>query len=100
MVFKLNTDFEQQEALDYRPGQRVELKQRPGFTDIIAEYDPMMVPPISLVNDPQPRYPEELVLLTKPGMEVGWFKTGTRRQVRASIFQSRSRATHKVSVLR
>lgn len=71
MAFRWQADFEQQEAVQYRPGQRVELKQRPGAIDTIAEYDPMMVPPIWLVNDPQPRYPEELNLLAKPLRD--WF---------------------------
>lgn len=83
MVLKMNaTDFDQQEALKYRPGQRVELKQRPGVVDIIAEYDPMMVPPISLVNDPKPRYPEELILLVKPVMGADWLKPAVRRNLR------------------
>ncbi|MBW4576495.1 MAG: hypothetical protein KME08_14565 [Aphanothece sp. CMT-3BRIN-NPC111] len=85
MVFKVSaTDFEQQEALKYRPGQRVELNARPGVVDIIAEYDPMMVPPIWLVNDPKPRYPEELTLLVKPMMGVEWLRPAARRKVRFS----------------
>lgn len=64
MGWKFNApDRENQEALEYRPGQRVELKQRPGVVDTILEYDSMMVPPIMLANDPKPRYPEELRLL-------------------------------------
>lgn len=73
MAFRLQADFETQEALKYRPGQRVELKQRPGVVDTVAEYDPMMVPPIWLANDPQPRYPEELNLLPNP--VTNWFKS-------------------------
>jgi hypothetical protein len=85
MVFKMNAaEFDQQEALKYRPGQRVELKQRPGIVDIIAEYDPMMVPPISLVNDPKPRYPEELILLVKPVMGAEWLKPAARRNIRVA----------------
>lgn len=72
MAFRRQADFEAQEALLYRPGQRVELKARPGFVDAIVEYDPMMVPPIWLANDPQPRYPEELILIS--GLAVmEWF---------------------------
>jgi hypothetical protein len=81
MVFKLHApDFDQEEALKYRPGQRVELKHRPGVVDIIAEYDPMMVPPIWLVNDPKPRYPEELTLLPRQVIGSDWFKPVGRRQ--------------------
>lgn len=80
MAFKMQADFERQEALQYRPGQRVELKQRPGLVDTIIEYDPMMVPPIWLANDPQPRYPEELNVL--PQLVVTWFKPLERQQVR------------------
>jgi hypothetical protein len=66
----MQADIDRQEAHQYRAGQRVELKQRPGVVDIIAEYDSMMVPPIWLVNDPQPRYPEELNLL--PTVVPNW----------------------------
>ena len=72
MAFRRQPEVEEQEALQYRPGQRVELKQRPGVVDTIAAYDPMMVPPVWLVNDPQPRYPEELNLLSKPAID--WLK--------------------------
>ncbi|MFB2978452.1 hypothetical protein [Microseira sp. BLCC-F43] len=71
MAFNTQADWERQEAYQYRPGQRVELKQRPGVVDTIAEYDPMMVPPIQLVNDPQPRYPEELNVM--PKVPTHWF---------------------------
>ena len=85
MVLKFNAaEFDQQEALKYRPGQRVELNQRPGVVDIIAEYDPMMVPPIWLANDPKPRYPEELTLLVKPIMSAEWLRPVARRKVRSS----------------
>lgn len=62
-----------QEAIQFRPGQRVELKRQPGVFDTIAAYDPMMVPPISLKNDPVPRYPEELRL-------IRWSTTGASRR--------------------
>lgn len=65
-------DFDQQEALRYSAGQRVELKASPGVVDVIAEYDPMMVPPIWLANDPKPRYPHELNLLSRPVMAGTW----------------------------
>ncbi len=92
MVFKLNvTDLDEQEALTYRAGHRVELKSRPGVVYIIAEYEPMMVPPIWLVNDPKPRYPEELTLIPKQVMCANWLNPGARRQTRSSAPQARSR---------
>lgn len=72
-------EFEQQEALKYRPGQRVELICRPGVVDVIAEYDPMMVPPIWLANDPHPRYPHELNLLPMPVLGISWLSATRRR---------------------
>jgi hypothetical protein len=85
MVTRFNTaEVDQQEALQYRPGQRVELKQCPGVVDTIAEYDPMMVPPIWLVNDPKPHYPEELTLLVKPMLNVEWFRPAARRKAQSS----------------
>lgn len=81
MAFKLQADFETHEALQYRAGQRVELKRRPGVVDTIAEYDPMMVPPIWLVNDPQPRYPEELNVLPNPNPMTNWLKSAGERKV-------------------
>lgn len=100
MSFNFNVDFDQQEALRYRPGTRVELKQRPGVVDVIAEYDPMMVPPIWLANDPKPRYPEELELLDKPIMELGWLKPLGRKKVRDSVPQTRNtRAKREASCM-
>ncbi len=77
-----------QEAHKYRPGQRVELKASPGRVDVIAEYDPMMVPPIWLANDPKPRYPHELNLLGKPLMGTGWLSLPKRRSAKYSGSQS------------
>lgn len=81
-------DFDQQEALFYRPGQRVELKANPGVVDVIAEYDPMMVPPIWLVNDPKPRYPHELNVLPKLVSAMGWLKLPKRNSARHPVGQS------------
>ncbi|HCF26316.1 MAG TPA: hypothetical protein DEV81_03685 [Cyanobacteria bacterium UBA11049] len=64
MNFAENLDWE--EAFIYRPGQKVELKSQPGTFDIIASYEPMMVPPIWLVNDPKPRYAHELQVVSRP----------------------------------
>jgi hypothetical protein len=72
-------DEEQQEALKYRPGQRVEHISRPGVVDVIAQYDPMMVPPIWLENDPHPRYPHELNLLPMPILGTSWLSASRRR---------------------
>ncbi|MBV9390092.1 MAG: hypothetical protein JOZ78_27015 [Chroococcidiopsidaceae cyanobacterium CP_BM_ER_R8_30] len=62
MESDLYLDYE--EAFIYRPGQKVELKSQPGTCDIIANYEPMMVPPIWLVNDPKPRYAHELRVIS------------------------------------
>jgi hypothetical protein len=69
---------EAQEMAIYRPGQKVELKNRPGIVDTIIAYDPMMVPPTILAIDPQPRYPEELILISTPSTAAEWFKPLSR----------------------
>lgn len=51
---------EEIEARDYPPGTPVELKHQPGKIYIVEEYDPMMVPPVWLANEPLPHYPHEL----------------------------------------
>ena len=56
---------EAREIAMYRPGQKVEIKRRPGVIDTVIAYDPMMVPPVILAIDPQPRYPEELTLANR-----------------------------------
>jgi hypothetical protein len=90
MVLKQQeVDFERQEALAYRAGTRVELNSCPGVVDTVAAYDPMMVPPIWLVNDPKPRYPEELTLLSRPVANVRWLKGVAHRQARLSSGNSR-----------
>lgn len=63
---------EAREIAAYRPGQKVEFKQRPGIIDTVIAYDPMMVPPVILANDPQPRYPEELTLISQSGSGFEW----------------------------
>lgn len=84
-------DFERQEALTFRPGQRVQLKANPGVVDTIAEYDPMMVPPIWLANDPKPRYPHELSLVTSPPLGNRLLKFSRARQS-ALPFSSKSKS--------
>ncbi len=61
---------ESKEMTIYRPGQKVEIKRHPGLIDTIIAYDPMMVPPVILAIDPQPRYPEELTLIPIPGIKA------------------------------
>jgi hypothetical protein len=56
-------DFDQKEARKYSAGKPVELKHQPGKVYVIAEYDPMMVPPVWLKDDPMPHYPHELRLM-------------------------------------
>ena len=63
---------EAREMAVYHPGQKVEIKHRPGFIDTVIAYDPMMVPPVILASDPQPRYPEELNLISQPGTSFDW----------------------------
>jgi hypothetical protein len=62
-------DIDWEEAFQYRPGLWVELKATPGVFDAIALYDPTMVPPVWLVNDPKPRYPHELRIIQHPVVE-------------------------------
>lgn len=71
MNFDLDVDLD--EALVYQPGQKVELKSKPGTFDTIAAYDPMMVPSVWLENDPRPRYPHELNLVASPWFSVSCF---------------------------
>lgn len=69
MDFDTNIDWE--EAFMYRSGQKVELKSQPeGTCDIIASYEPMMVPPIWLVNDPRPRYAHELRVIADSDIDM------------------------------
>jgi hypothetical protein len=82
-------DLDQQDALRYRPGQQVELKANPGIVDIITEYDPMMVPPIWLANDPKPRYPHELNVLVKPMMTISWLRLSNRSSAKPPTRPSR-----------
>ena len=63
---------EAREMAVYRPGQKVEIKHRPGVIDTVIAYDPMMVPPVMLAIDPQPRYPEELTLISQPAIAFDW----------------------------
>lgn len=86
MILDKQVDWDRQEAREYCAGQRVELKQRPGVVDIIAAYDRMMVPPIWLTNDPQPRYPEELSILSE---STDWLEVASLQQVLYPVCQLR-----------
>jgi hypothetical protein len=80
---------ESKEMATYRPGQKVESKYHPGLIDTIIAYDPMMVPPVILAIDPQPRYPEELILIPPSGLKTldwlhPWNKVSTARTITSS----------------
>lgn len=79
---------ESQEIATYRPGQKVEIKHRPGVVDTVIAYDPMMVPPIVLAIDPQPRYPEELTLVDRPAQMFGWLNPWARNSIGSSLATS------------
>jgi hypothetical protein len=48
----------------------VELKNNPGVLHQIDYYEAIMVPPIWLVNDPRPRYPHELRIVSHRNAQV------------------------------
>ncbi|MBE9126014.1 MULTISPECIES: hypothetical protein [unclassified Coleofasciculus] len=58
------------EMFEYLPGTTVELKNQPGVLHQIDCYEPMMVPPIWLANDPRPRYPHELQIVSRQAVSV------------------------------
>lgn len=58
------------EMFEYLPGTTVELKNRPGVVDQIDFYEAMMVPPVWLVNDPHPRYPHELRIISRQEVQA------------------------------
>lgn len=80
---------EAQEMATYRPGQRVEIRSKPGIVDTVIAYDPLMVPPIVLASDPQPRYPEELILVTPSGVGMDWLKPFSRLMNGAAVAPQR-----------
>ncbi|WP_052049625.1 hypothetical protein [Leptolyngbya sp. KIOST-1] len=57
------TDWD--ELFEYLPGTLVERVDEPGHYDEIEAYEATMVPPIWLVNDPRPRYPHELRIVSQ-----------------------------------
>ncbi|MUL38894.1 hypothetical protein [Gloeocapsopsis dulcis] len=58
------------EMFEYLPGTIVELKNNPGILHRIDYYEAMMVPPIWLVDDPRPRYPSELQIVSRREVPV------------------------------
>ncbi|MBF2003266.1 MAG: hypothetical protein IGS38_21400 [Synechococcales cyanobacterium M58_A2018_015] len=58
------------EAWEYQPGFTVELRSKPGAFYTVESYDPMMVPSVWLVDDPRPRYPHELKLISRSSQYV------------------------------
>jgi hypothetical protein len=59
-----SADLDWDEAWDYQPGFTVELRSKPGVVHTIESYDPMMVPPVWLADDPIPHYPHELKVVS------------------------------------
>ncbi len=58
------------EMFEFLPGTVVELCDQPGRFYEIDYYEAMMVPPIWLVNDPRPRYPHELRVVSRQPAKV------------------------------
>ncbi|MEA5452780.1 hypothetical protein VB780_29685 [Leptolyngbya sp. CCNP1308] len=58
------------ELFDYLPGTLVEQVDQPGIIYEIEGYEATMVPPIWLVNDPRPRYPHELRIVSRQRARV------------------------------
>jgi hypothetical protein len=58
------------EMFEYLPGTLVEVAGHPGLLHEIESYEAMMVPPIWLVNDPRPRYPHELRIISRQTAQV------------------------------
>jgi hypothetical protein len=78
MTEQVTSWSEAREMTDYRPGQKVQIKHQQGVIDTVIAYDPMIVPPIVLAIDPQPRYPEELILISQPVAAFNWRKPWSR----------------------
>jgi hypothetical protein len=74
-------DVDWDEAFEYRPGQKVEFKAQPGTFDTIACYEPMMVPPIWLENDPIPRYPHQLRVVSTAVMDAHYLLEPSRSEI-------------------
>jgi hypothetical protein len=59
------TTVDRDESFEHQPGFVIEFQSCPRVFDTIQEYDPLMVPPIWLVNDPRSRYPHGLQIISK-----------------------------------
>jgi hypothetical protein len=70
VVMDFETDIDWDEAFEFLPGAVVELNAQPGMVYTIERYEPMMVPPVWLVDDPRPRYPHELRIISKQAAQV------------------------------
>lgn len=70
-------DRDWDEAFVYRPGVLVERKAQPGSLDTIVQYEPDLVPPIELANDPIPRYPHELRVVSPSKQRLYPFEVHT-----------------------
>lgn len=55
---------------EYLPGTAVELRSNPGILRQINCYEVMMVPPIWLIDDPRPRYPSELRIISRRAVQA------------------------------
>lgn len=58
------------ELFEYLPGTLVEQVDQPGKLDEIEGYETTLVPPIWLVDDPRPRYPHELRIVSRQSARV------------------------------
>lgn len=68
MNTELSIDWD--EMFEYLAGTIVELTNEPGVLYQIDYYEAMMVPPIWLVNNPRPRYPHELRIVSRQEVQV------------------------------
>jgi hypothetical protein len=69
-AMNLKSAIDWDEMFEYLPGTVVELKNNPGVWHQIDRYEAAMVPPIWLANDPRPRYPYELRIVSRRHAQV------------------------------
>ncbi len=65
-----NSAIDWDEMFEYLPGTMVEINDQPGVFYQIDGYELMMVPPIWLVNNPRPRYPHELRIVSRVAVQA------------------------------
>lgn len=72
LTLALSTDspVDWDELFEYLPGTLVELVDQPGTHYAIEGYEATMVPPIWLIDDPRPRYPHELRIVSRQPAQV------------------------------